>query len=651
MKDITLLLGVHQSQHLGYSDSERDSAYEHIYKPLLKTLYNYSSTRFSIYFAGMIYEWLDKYHSEFVDVLNEMTKRRQIELIGGGFYEPFFPLIPKSDRLGQIERLTAYIRKQFGRRPRGGWVPEGVWDQRIASSLNSGGIEYVFLDGDAIGLKDTERYQPFLTEDLGKVLTVFPVVSWLRNMMFVVDPGEVIEEIKRSRRKTGDSPVYTLFFEFPTMGPGDGEAIEWFVDFLDKLTANSDWIQINTPSRVMKSLVPARRYSLPATRMVELKEWQKDLAGISDRNRATDLRTFRSILDSYPETARLYAKMQYTHVLVNQVRGDKSRKMTAREELWRGQSHFGYWHNPGGGIYRSELRKATYAALLEAEKTTREKGIFIPSILRLDFDFDGQPEVLYQGSDINAYVHLRGASIFELDYLARNWNYLDTMTRREEPYHDDRARTAGYDRWPRDAFVDHLFTAAPSRDDFSAGNVEFLSDLASLPYEVESLDKDRSRVTFAAVQDIGFASLAIRKRYRFNRNRIEVTYEMGNEGMEPLHGIFGSEINLSFYSIDAGNLRVVVRQGRQKRDFLPDLIEADNVSDIQFSDLHNGTNVVVSPSGRPSMWSIPIYAQALLSGGRAWLYQSNSTVFIHPLDLEPGERKEFSMTIRFDPIR
>lgn len=649
-KEVTLLLGSYQSQHLGFSESERDGAYDHIYKPLLKTLYSYSSIRFSLYFAGIIYEWLDRHHSEFVDVLSEMTRRRQVELIGGGFYEPVFPLIPKADRLGQIERLTAYIRKQFGRRPRGGWIPAGIWDQRIASSLSNGGIEYIFLDARATGLPSSRDHDPFLTEDQGKVLSVFPIADQIREMFFLAEPDAIIEEIARTTRSSTERPVLTVFFEMPGSGPNQEPAAEWLARMFDAFVRNSDWIHLDVPARVHKNSPLIDRFSVPTTRYSDLTDWQPGIPG-KKNHQGTERWTYRSILDYYPEAARLYAKMQYTQVLVNQVRGDKYRKMTAREELWKGQSHYAYWHNPAGGVYRSELRKATYAALLEAEKSTREKGIFIPSLLRLDFDLDGKPEVLYQGNEINAYVHLYGAYIFELDYLAHNWNYLDTITRRPESFHDDQAREAGYDRWPRSAFVDHLFKTRPEQGDFARGKTDLLCDISRLPYTVETLDKEHDRVVLLGVCDIGLATLEIRKQYRFNKNRIELNYELANEGMEPVRAVLGTEVNLSFYSIDPGNLRVVVRQGRQRQEFSPERINIEGVSDVQFADLHGNTNVVLNPSGRPDMWSFPVYAQALLSGGRAWLYQSNSTVFLWPVDLEPGQKAEVSVILRFDVIR
>ena len=48
--------------------------------------------------------------------------RGQVEMIGGGYYEPILISIPPEDRREQIERLGDYIEKHFGQRPSGGMV-------------------------------------------------------------------------------------------------------------------------------------------------------------------------------------------------------------------------------------------------------------------------------------------------------------------------------------------------------------------------------------------------------------------------------------------------------------------------------------------------------------------------------------------------
>ena len=678
MSPIHLILGSQNSQALDLAPSDQDALYEYSYKPLLKLLYNHADTKFTLYYSGLLIEWLEKHHTEFVDVLTEMVKRRQVELLGGAYFEPILPLIPKTDRIGQIERLTTHIRKCFGRRPRGAWIPESIWDQRIAANLKAGGIEYAFLrdtafqfepDGEALGgglygdNGHTGRvgHHPVLTEDQGKTLLLLPLAHDLSGRMFTVSPETIIDELREiALRGNGagehQRPLVSLIFNGSDIGFSEQvsrQNIAWFEEFLKLLAANRDWISVGTPHRVLRSYQPRRRRYAPVSSLAGMMSWLYRVVPELPSNNDDMWRSFRSVMEVYPESGRLYAKMQHTHVLVNQVRGDKYRKMTAREELWRGQSHFAYWHNPTGGIYRSNLRKATYAALIEAEKTTREQGIFIPSLSRVDVDLDGEDEVLYQGNEINAYLDRSGACMFELDYLAKNWNYLDTFRRRPEPFHDEAATAAGYDDWQRSAFVDHLLVPGHDLDRFARGEREQVCELDAIDYELVALDKEHSTATFrtTCLTPDSLGELEMHKTYRFVKNRIELEYRISNSGMEPVTFDHACEVNLSFHSLDAGKLRLHLRQGRRRQELSPDTVEAEAISDVQFLDLHNGTTITINPVDRPDLWSFPVEAVGMLWDRQHWFYESNCVVLRWPMSLEPGTARTVSLALKIEKTK
>ena len=655
MADVSLILGTYSSQPIDLASPDIESIYERSYKPFLKLLYEFSDLPFTLYYAGSIVDWLERTHSEFVDVLSEMVKRRQVEVLGGAYFEPLLPLIPKTDRIGQLERMTTQVRKSFGRRPRGAWIPGGVWEQRIASSLKSGGIEYAFLkdrqsDFDVAG----EFPRPILTEDQGKNVMIFLVPRELTARLFIDEPTTVIEHLIEMRDRwrasvaSSQPPVVALMFDATLHAYRDGaRSLEWYRRFLELVQRQDDWLDVQLPNRILRNRQNGAIRYAAATTLDGLLSWQETIEGARAYHRRPG-RGFRSLLELYPESARLYAKMQHTHLLVNQIRGDKYRKLTAREALWRGQSHFAYWLNRSGGIYRSSLRKATYAALIEAEKYTRERGIFAPAITRMDVDLDGQAEVVYQGNALNAYVHRRGAMLFELDYTERNWNYLDTFQRQPEVFHDESTADAGYDDWPRAGFVDHLLEHNHTMADFSRGIRHQICDIAKTAYEVESYEKDRGRVVFAAeaADRSGLCLLSIRKTYTFADNRIDVTYELRNLGTESIQAQFCCEINLSFHSLDPGRLRLAVRQGRSRSELRPDPVEEQAVSDLNFHDLHSATSITLVPTERPNLWCFPVAAVGVLGNEPHRFYQSNCAVFRWPLTLGPSDTFSATVSLR-----
>lgn len=662
---VNLILGSYSSQRPDLTPAAQSEKYERAYKPLLKSLYAHDGIEFTMYIAGPIIEWLERRHSEYVDVVSEMVKRRQLEMLGGAFYEPLMPLIPRTDQIGQLERMTTFVRKTFGRRPRGAWIPEGVWDQRIVSTLSSGGMEYIFLPRKRFPFTaDGRHLRPLITEDQGKTLIVAPVLSRVADRMFIDPPEKIISRLRAFDTGSVVEPAtMALIFDADqwerfaiadeqagTATPSAASADEWFESFLARLEAERDWLAIRTPMQVMREAGAADRRYASVTSYSQLMSWVPESL-VQDGY--GDLGSFRTVFERYPESSRLYARMQHTHVMVNQIRGDRYRKNAAREELWRGQAHFAYWSNQHGGVYRSSIRKSAYAALIEAEKGTRQKGIFIPAISRVDVDLDGEEELLFQGTDINAYLDQNGAYVFELDLLSRNWNYLDTMQRRPEPYHDAEARSAGYDSWPRGAFVDHLLQADATMAPFAAGRRPLLQELSSVPYGIEAIQKEQHAVQFTmttGAQD-GLAHLSVRKRFHFHRNRIDVTYTIHNGGLASLRGKFATEVNLSFSGMDAGALRLFSRVGRQRTELSPDPIEIDAVSELQFHDVRNAIQIALSPTERPTVWSFPVCAIGLSDGAPEPFYQSNCAVFLWPVDLPAGGSMEMSVSMKLDRMK
>ena len=162
----------------GHDSSEYEIQYQKFYKPLISSLYNMPDFLFTLSMSGTLIEWMERNHAEFFMILNEMVARKQIDILGGGYYSPFFPLIPPADRVGQIELLTTTLRKYFGKRPRGAWITASAWEPSMIPSLNSCGIEYVLLDKIMIetsGFPDVNGFAPVTLEDNGKTVIAIPL--------------------------------------------------------------------------------------------------------------------------------------------------------------------------------------------------------------------------------------------------------------------------------------------------------------------------------------------------------------------------------------------------------------------------------------------------------------------------------------------
>ncbi len=159
---------------------------------------------------------------------------------------------------------------------------------------------------------------------------------------------------------------------------------------------------------------------------------------------------------------------------------------------------------------------------------------------------DNCTEYLYQGSELNAYIHTRGGSLFELDFLPG----LDELPRHDEPAGRGRARA----RVPRKAFLDHFLRrglhargrSMPTGSDEPAG-----TSCAGL-YEVVELNRSLPEVLLrrsgqrARRRRRPASPCGIDKRYVFRPRSIDVYYELsGSTASAPCARGFGVEINVS----------------------------------------------------------------------------------------------------------
>ncbi len=645
MKKIKLVFGTINTQPLGLQDHLYEDAYQKAYKPFLTAVYNFPDIALSLHYSGPLLSWLEKRHPEFITVLREMVDRKQVEILGGSFFEPILPLIPSSDRVGQIEMMTTYLRKTFGKRSRGFWISGNIWENQLTYTLKSCGMEYLFLDERVFvdaGVRESRLLEPILTEDQGKTIHVLPLCRRIGGNMFHKTPEEILQEMKTLGENASGDPVISLIM------PGENLSDEtsrtalkcqtsWLEEFFSLVLKHSDWITPALPGKLVRNLTVAERRYLPATSYNRLMEWRDE-----GKSAPADPRHFRHFLTTYKESDYLYSKMMYTQVLVNQVRGDKYRKKSAREELWKGQNHSPYWHGPDRGIYNIQLRHNAYRFLIEAEKVTREKGIFIPSLTPLDFDMDGRNEFLYQGYTLNAYAHLKGGVLFELDYLPSSWNYLNTFSR-----YLDFSTPPGVelkDNYKRKAFHDHFFEEA-DLDSFQDNSYLEAGDFLNGLYDLANHNREKQVLALTRTGSVSRngrkSPLQVKKQFDFKRNSVELQYEITNRGYEKWDYHFGSEFNLALPAPETHESRFCyINKQDDFLDFDGIASEIKDLQILQIQDLMNNTTIQVDFSVLPdNFWSFPLETPYLYPGTETLdtLYQGTTFLPQWHISLYPGE--------------
>jgi len=609
-KKIFLILGSHAHVPSGASEKEFQYVYENKIRPFISTLYRYSNIQAVLHYSGVLLYWVERNHPEFFLLIEDMVARKQADILSGGFYEPMLPLIPLQDRIGQIELMTTYLRKHFGKRPLGCWIPGMIWEQHLAAALAASDMQYTFLSQDQFvqaGLSGKDLYFPCISEDQGKLITVFPVSTSAQEVLTQKSTSQVFVEMKNTiNEKTAFSAdiIMTVFPEKPFSDPQEAQETAWN-RFFEELSLSKDFVETILPSKVIRANKFLKKASFPNSSSLE--------------NNFSP----RRFLIEHCEVNGIYSKMIFTSVLVNQLKGDKYRKQNAREELWKAQDSCIF--TPGNGFLRHELRKAAYSSLLRAERLSREKGRFVSSLVQHDFDLDGVKEYLFQDARINCYIQLKGASVFELDYLPKDWNYLDCGS-----------TNSAKDR--RTAFAD-AFIPASSQSDFQ--NYFPAGSRLCFNEQYEEVSQDRKGKSCfklpAAGVDTPYGGIVIEKSYLLKKDVISVNYELKNTGDKPEDFIFVTVINFSFAGNgeDFARFHIIDKNGKE--------IPAENiltgVDSLKILDVTNEVQLLLT-SAKP-------FSAHLLPAIDDGLYQSNRVLPQFAVSLKSGESWENEFSLKF----
>ncbi|MBI5681556.1 MAG: DUF1925 domain-containing protein [Deltaproteobacteria bacterium] len=297
---------IHNHQPVGNFGFVIEDAYKNSYLPFLKILSNYPSIKLSLHISGYLLDYLMENHKEYIELLGTMIERGQVEMLGGGYYEPVLIAIPEGDRIGQIKLMSDKLHESFGVRPRGIWLTERVWEPRLPKSLHKAGVEYVVVDDYHFvkaGLKKENLSGYYLTEEMGYPLKVFPGSERLRYLMPFESPEKFIEHLNELEQK---SPLTTHHSPL-TVFADDGEKFgawpdthkwvyidRWLERFSEVLTSNLEWIKPITFSEYIAGNNPCGRVYLPTTSYMEMGEWALPAeASFEYTNLVNDIKTWQ----------------------------------------------------------------------------------------------------------------------------------------------------------------------------------------------------------------------------------------------------------------------------------------------------------------------------------------------------------------------
>ncbi|HKV03817.1 MAG TPA: alpha-amylase/4-alpha-glucanotransferase domain-containing protein [Candidatus Acidoferrales bacterium] len=686
MRKFELVLLIHAHQPVGNFDNVFERAYTNSYLPFLEVLARHPSVRLGLHYSGPLLEWIERAHPEYFDRLRALTRLGQVEMVGGGFYEPILIAIPPEDRHEQILRLANYVEKHFGVRPRGAWIAERVWEPQLPSSLAAAGVEYSLVDDNHFlgsGFDLEQLYGYYLCEDLGHTVKVLPGLKSLRYLVPFRDVGETTQFLRgAAERHPGGFAAMGDDLEKFGSWPGthnhcyrDG----WLDRFFSALEESADWLGSSTPGDAAASHPPLGRAALPTASYAEMMEWSLPAPAraryhglVQEFSSRPDVMPFlrggiwRNYFTKYSEANLLHKKMLHvSHKIRALARSRRYKRFLesraeARTLLLQGQCNDAYWHGVFGGLYSPHLRTAVWRSLERAETIAdglTHKKCEYACVAKLDFDADGRDEIYLTSDRYAALIAPEdGGTIRMLDFRPPNVTLINSLVRRPETYHvtvralpehrvegvqsihdQTRAKEGGlerwlhYDRWDRNMFRLLLFDRAKNFEDAATIQLQEDAALAGGRYCVRELSATHVALASESSADWGAdKSLAFHPTPDGFEIACEVLLRRRAPGTAAVN--VGIEVVINFLA-PAEHDRYFESAGQR---FPLRWAAAVPATELRVVDEWQRASVTLDAPDARSLWISPIETVSESEDGFERIYQGSQVIAVWPAEIAAG---------------
>ncbi len=695
-----LVIGIHDHQPVGNFDHVFAWAYDNAYAPFLDVFEGYEAVKIGMHHTGPLLEWMAANRPDYLKRVAALVEAGRVELIGGGFFEPILVVLSEEDRLEQLEWMGQFLEKHFGRRARGAWLAERIWEPHLAGTLSRAGVRYVALDDyhfARAGMDPSRLHGTYLTEDGGDPVAIFPISQELRYRIPFADPDEV-------RRVCVEAPVpegaALSFFDdgekfgvWPhTHGPvyDDG----WLERFFTMLSDPDSGVTTALPSEVLAE-PPSGRVYLPAASYFEMSEWTlpPELAErfahlvheAEESGRIEQLRPFlaggfwRGFLAKYAESNLQQKLTQRTSVRVRTAA--EPHRTRAIDQMMRAQCNCAYWHGVFGGIYLPHLRSAIQSARILAEAElwrSREAAGDAPAleVEELDLEVDGGAVVVVDTPAHTAGVKpAEGGALLLWDLHEPAHALHDVLTRRREGYHAEwvsaedappqqegnihkivRALPPGekltYDWYRRLSLIDHFHAGLPTAAALNDLDAHELGDFVALPYEhTVSRTEDEVSVTMTRDGHLWWRGgdaqpLRLEKIVRVHAGEphVSCSHRITNTGSSPVAAWWGVECNVKLQSDEGDQRRLNVLGGEEYP--LEARLDPLAAPGLELVDDGLGIAVRLEADGAPHWSSFGVHTLSQSEAGVDTIYQGSCVVVLRRVELGPGAVLEANLDLR-----
>ncbi len=701
MPKFQLVLLLHAHQPVGNFDDVFERSYASSYLPFIEVLERHPAIRVGLHYSGPLLEWIERAHPEYFERLSALVKTGQVEMVGGGFYEPVLIAIPPQDRLEQITRLADYIEKHFSARPRGAWLTERVWEPQLPSSLAPAGVEYTLLDDNhflGAGFEPCQLYGHYTAEDLCQTVKVLPGLKILRYMIPFRDVGDTIDFLRAAASEhPGGLAAMGDDLEKFGVWPGTHDLCYrdgWLDRFFHALENCADWLEVATPGAAVAFRQPLGRADLPTASYTEMMEWALPTDGrrrfralveeLAARPEALPFvrgGVWRNFFCKYSESNLMHKKMLHVSEKLKSLaqsgrRGEKfaAGRAEAANLLLRAQCNDAYWHGIFGGLYSPHLRTAVWRPLVQAEAIAdrlKHRKRDYADVVFFDFDADGRDEVYFTSEKYAALVAPDdGGTVSALDFRPSGATLINSLKRRPEAYHGalknlgkngagevqsihDQKRTKEeglerwlqYDRWPRHCFRVLVFGPNKTYEDCSLIRLEEDAALAGGKYQAKNIS-DRG-VTLEACESADWPAKKVLTFHSTDKGfDVECELALRRNAPEGASVNVGVEVVINFLAPSAPD-RYFQSDGKR---FPLRMAATAPAPDLSVVDEWQQVRAKIDAPGAREFWILPIETVSESEEGFERIYQGSQVIAVWPVELAAGAEWKGRMALRFEHL-
>jgi alpha-amylase len=628
-----LSLVFHNHQPVGQLPWAFEDAWRDSYQPFLDVLEEHPTVEVALHFTGPLLDWLSEHKPQTLEQSRALVARGQVEVLGGGFYEPILAVWPHDDQVAQLEKLNARVEETFGQTPRGMWLAERVWEPQLGAPIKEAKLDYTFVDSTIFqnaGIEEAESFAVFKAaasnieysrggnED--RNLCVFPINQPLRHIIPWHPGEESIRYLKSVHERAGDQAIVVFADDGEKFGgwPGTFDYVYtrgWLDTFFTLIEENAAWLQTIAPGRYLSTHSPQREVQLPAGSYSEMQDWSGG--------------NWRHFLARYGESRDIYDEVLRVRDIVQKSPNDQ-----AFDNILQAQSNDPLWHGVFGGLYLRHLRQALYARTIEAQVLTEGNRPFV----RVKHEENG--DIVLENEQLKIGVRRVGGHIFNWTSKASRHNVLSTLRRYREAYHNGNTPE---DWHPRGALLDHFFGDGTTPDQLAQTRFPEQGDFVSEDWTVK-IQSNQKAASIVLRRDGGVwvggkqqpVSIEKTLTLRAGSSEFEIEYSICNNSDVALELWWGLEWNVALSGTDLPTRHYHAANHKKQLSF-DEIAEFQSVSNPIAADSWLQLQAEWQFPQDLEMWHIPIWSMSQKEGGEIErTHQSSAFVFHQHLHLAPA---------------